>query len=995
VVGVNNVTVSFAGNNTIEAFMNSSSFNVTKIGTSVSADIVRPVAGSSLVEVNVTDEFGKAVIDGLVTVKDGDVVVGTASIVNGTALISVPTSAGKEYQFTVDYNGTDIYNKSTGITSSKTIQNHTLSIILDNIEPTPVGEQINITGRIVNEYDEPLANTEVNITINGVTYPVVTDENGTFVKPYTTEVTGENNFTVSYEAEGYNDFTHDGNFIVTQLASMINVTATPFVYVGDNTTIKGILYDTNGTPLVGYQVEIIVNNNSLINLTTVEGGIFTYEYTTEIVGLNNVTARYENNAGNYTTCINHTAFYVDKLTSIITVDADTNIKVGNTSIISGLLKDNNGEAIVGATVNVIINNELIGTTVTDNNGAYSYNYTANVVGKNMIVVKFDGNNTITSSDNTTAIIILPYDTNMTIDVDETVLNATVVVISGVLHDENNQPINGTINVYVNNVLVEENLEVSNGQYRVEYITSQVGINTITINYLGDSNHTKSSNTTTFKVITKNVTITMNITGNQTTNTTATINLTDENNQPIPNTNVTVKINNNTYITVTTDENGTVDLPLELPEGNNTIEVIYSGDNQTSPVTINDTVEIAKAGIIITIEPISTVKINETFLINSTITDTNNNYIKEGLVQFTVGNTIIGLVQVTNGTVYYEYQEKLAAVYPVVATYLSNDKYEQVSANTTVEVVKLNTTITLSNMEVTIGDKISIVAQILDEHNKVVTNGKVVFKINGLTMKDENGTVIYVPVTHGLASINLTVPNNWRGSTYNISAVYGGTSNIYISSRSADYNLTVNYKTAFMDLVIAPDMNKMDGVSELAAYVSDKNGIVDGGVVIFKINGETLRDAEGNVIKVEVVNGVAIYNYTLPDGMKARNYNITAVYSNSHYYRAQTNSTLTVVKENIHYNITTDVTGKDVSLKGTILDEHNHTVVGTNKLCIKVDGSTLKDSDSKVIYYYIKNGIINIDFTVPSNRTGTHNIELITGSNYAYESLRQTFTIETS
>ena len=824
---------------------------------------------------------------------------------------------------------------------------------------------------------------------------MVTDENGTFVKPYTTESTGENNFTVSYEAEGYDDFTYDGNFTVTQVASMINVTATPLVYVGDNTTIKGILSDINGTPLVGYQVEIIVNNNSLINVTTVDGGMFTYEYTTEIVGLNNVTVRYENNTGNYTTCMNHTSFYVDKLTSIITVDADTNIKVGNTSIISGLLKDNNGEVIVGATVNVFVNNELIGTTVTDNNGAYSYNYTPNVVGKDMIVVKFDGNSTITSSDNTTTIIILPYDTNSTINVNETVLNATVVIISGVLHDENDQPINGTINVYVNNVLVEENLEVSNGQYSVEYITSQVGINTITINYLGDSNHTKSSNTTIFNVIKKNVTITMNITGNQTTNTTATINLTDENNQPIPNTNVTVKINNNTYITVTTDENGTVDLPLELPEGNNTIEVIYPGDNQTSPVTINDTIDIAKAGIIITIEPISTVKINETFLINSTITDTNNNYIKEGLVQFTVGNTIIGLVQVTNGTVYYEYQEKLAAVYPVVATYLSNDKYEQVSANTTVEVVKLNTTITLSNMEVTIGDKITIVAQILDENNKVVTNGKVVFKINGITMKDENGTVITVPVAHGLASINLTVPNNWRGSIYNISAVYGGTSNIYISSRSTNYNLTVDYKTVFMDLVIAPDMNKMDGVSELVACVSDKNGIVNGGVVIFKINGETLRDAEGKTIKVEVVNGVAIYNYTLPDGMKARNYNITAVYSNSEYYRAQTNSTLTVVKENIHFNITTDVTGKDVSLKGTILDEHNHTVVGTNKLCIKVDGSTLKDSDSKVIYYYSKNGIINIDFTVPSNRTGTHKIELISGSNYAYESLRETFTIETS
>ena len=51
------------------------------------------------------------------------------------------------------------------------------------------------------------------------------------------------------------------------------------------------------------------------------------------------------------------------------------------------------------------------------------------------------------------------------------------------------------------------------------------------------------------------------------------------------------------------------------------------------------------------------------------------------------------------------------------------------------------------------------------------DGKVVFKVNGKTVKDANGKVIYAKVVNGIASVEYTVPNNFKFQTYNVTAAY--------------------------------------------------------------------------------------------------------------------------------------------------------------------------------------------------------------------------------
>ena len=66
-----------------------------------------------------------------------------------------------------------------------------------------------------------------------------------------------------------------------------------------------------------------------------------------------------------------------------------------------------------------------------------------------------------------------------------------------------------------------------------------------------------------------------------------------------------------------------------------------------------------------------------------------------------------------------------------------------------------------------------------------------------------------------------------------------------------------------------------------------------GKVTFKVNGKTVKDANGKVIYAKVVNGQVSVEYTIPDNMKAKDYNITATFISPDYERIEDTKTLTV------------------------------------------------------------------------------------------------------
>lgn len=88
------------------------------------------------------------------------------------------------------------------------------------------------------------------------------------------------------------------------------------------------------------------------------------------------------------------------------------------------------------------------------------------------------------------------------------------------------------------------------------------------------------------------------------------------------------------------------------------------------------------------------------------------------------------------------------------------------------------------------------------------------------------------------------------------------------------------------------MSQTAGQTATFTYTSDNT--INTGKIVLKVNHKTVKDASGKVIYAKVVNGTVSVEYTLPESMKQKDYNITAVYMPSSGERLESNATLTVV-----------------------------------------------------------------------------------------------------
>ncbi|RAP53003.1 MAG: hypothetical protein BZ137_07770, partial [Methanosphaera sp. rholeuAM130] len=234
---------------------------------------------------------------------------------------------------------------------------------------------------------------------------------------------------------------------------------------------------------------------------------------------------------------------------------------------------------------------------------------------------------------------------------------------------------------------------------------------------------------------------------------------------------------------------------------------------------------------------------------------------------------------------------------------------------------------------------------------------------------------------------------------------------YTASNSTAAKVTLNVRTATITVTTNTKKIKQGQNLTITAKIYDTTGakktnkLVSSGddFVYFKINGVTLKDAKGEMLKVKVVNGVATINYTIPLGlscvtdtqtMTPKNHTILAVYYNKNYADDIKNTTtFQVERSNITINLanaTINNKTHSLSMKITIKDYLGNVVSGPNKLVIKVNGVTLKNG-TQVQYFYTTDGILNLkNIPVPASKNYT-TIEVITQDRVAYNSQRNTTT----
>ena len=193
----------------------------------------------------------------------------------------------------------------------------------------------------------------------------------------------------------------------------------------------------------------------------------------------------------------------------------------------------------------------------------------------------------------------------------------------------------------------------------------------------------------------------------------------------------------------------------------------------------------------------------------------------------------------------------------------------------------------------IEDSVTIKVYFVDEIGEI-NEGKVIFRINGKTLRDDKGNVIYVDVVDGAAILpDVNVTREWMKANTIIQAIYTGTDTIepFVSDI---VNITIPKKEA--TLVITGDLEGKAGENvTLSVSVTDKNGNLDTGRVAFKLNGKILKNSDGKVLYADVREGVATVTYTIPAKTKAKPYTLTAVFADNIYGRVETTSDFVVIK----------------------------------------------------------------------------------------------------
>ena len=958
---------------------------------------------------------------------------GTAIINDGTAVIE-----DNEGDTTTQYHGTIYTNsdKTVIIEHNKFHDklNTNITITTNNTKPV-VNDKITINFILKDQFGLRLSNQPLNITIDGDKQNMMTNEDGELNIEYIPNHGGTHTITVTYDGnEPYNNCSTSTDINVEYITTKINLTVTNTTALNNTMVLITIqLTDDNDNKLDNKNLTLSING-ILENLRTDNEGRIIKDYTPRWTGTHTIIAIYDGNS-QYNQSTNSTSINVKTLNTKLDLTLnDTTPKINTPITINAVLTDENDNKLSNRDVTVNINGKTE-TLRTDNNGLITTEYTPNRMGTHTITVTYEGNGQYTQSTNSTTIVISKQETIITIkNTPNAMVNKTVTIYGQLLDKTGKLLANQEVIIDMG----EESITTTTdeyGNYHVNITPKNNNTIQVTATYNDNENYTGSTASKSITVNKKDTKISYNIINNTQANTQLNITVTNTiDNTPITDANIIItgditKTTTSGIITETTLTPGDYIIQVEFAE---------TDEYKSSIIMINFKVEIDKDAKIRELEENITQLNNTVNEQNNTINEQNNTIqtlttenqnlnnqntqLQANITQ--LNNTIKTLndtIKQQNNTIQTlttqnqnlnnqntQLQTNITQLNNTIKTL--NDTIKQQNntiqtlttqnqnLNKTIqnlnntnkqlqEIIKeLNktttptpTTTTVSKINGRVGSTIQLKATIKDNNKKAVTTGRVTFKVNGITLKDEAGNTLYALVNNGTATLNYTIPRSWYKDNTIVEATYAGNDK-YASSRANNTKNNITPGNVKIQIAKLPTHENGDKIQFVITAVDEKGQSITGGTIIIKANGVTLKDANGKALQANVVNGVAVLDYNIT--LSAREYNLTAVYANTGYNRIEATGKLNVTKGEAFIRYT-PITTKSTTTRITanIVDKNKNNVSGKVTVGIKLDGKMINTTTAT-------NGIINV--TIPTNITaGAHIIELIAGETGAYKSDRIT------
>ncbi|WP_304125534.1 Ig-like domain repeat protein [Methanosphaera cuniculi] len=346
---------------------------------------------------------------------------------------------------------------------------------------------------------------------------------------------------------------------------------------------------------------------------------------------------------------------------------------------------------------------------------------------------------------------------------------------------------------------------------------------------------------------------------------------------------------------------------------------------------------------------------------------------DGYVVFIVNGKQIANITIVNGKATANYTITPEDETLSIEALYENPKLTNQPALTTTTITpqKLESKVILANVTNN-GVTTLITAIIIDEKGNIIYNGNVTFKIDDMEVKT-------IEIQNGVAQTTINVANISLGE-HKLIAEYNGNTAYLISNATS--TLTVNKFDA--NIMVEPVNITAGKTTTLKATVTDANGNkVNSGRVVFKLNGCTLKDANGKVIYAKVVDGIATINYMIPSTYTPKDYTLTAVASDNKYNRIEANTTLTVAKSTPKIQMPNTIKRtKNTQITINITDENGNKINSNQKVCLKFNGCTV--TNTKAV-----NGTVTLNLDLTKYKNSQYEMTFICGENSKYNTSKLT------
>ncbi len=303
----------------------------------------------------------------------------------------------------------------------------------------------------------------------------------------------------------------------------------------------------------------------------------------------------------------------------------------------------------------------------------------------------------------------------------------------------------------------------------------------------------------------------------------------------------------------------------LSVGNHTVFVRYNGDDYFFPVEGNKTFEVTKITPTLNIN-VDDVTIGPNVDVSASLDDSYLLYEPTGNVSFKVDDGEWVTVDLIKRALLDPYASTSfegleVGNHTLFVRYNGDDYFFPVEGNKTFEVTKITPTLNIDVDNITYGEDATVIVSLDDSYLLYEPTGNVSFKLG------ENGEWITVPLT------KIIVLNPFASHTYEDLAA--GDYTVYVKYNGDDYFFPVEDSAKFTVERANPKLS-----IETENIVYGNNATI---VATLPNNAEgtvTFILSNGDNVTVPVINGSAIAVF---EGLGAKRYNVTAIYSGDNNY----------------------------------------------------------------------------------------------------------------